>query len=207
MHAPATILGLILSLSLGSVPDSACAQETPQSVAAPSSGVGPIVVTSPSHPGTEVLWGRAEGRVAAALQDVVRVVEDYGKYYTFLPHFRTSRVLSQRGNAAIVYMEAMVAMETIKLWAEVKLGPAAGSGETRVIQARMTKGNMKILEARWELTPIDAANTNVVFQLLIEPNVPLPSSVLSKENAKASRKTIGALRKNLAAQQSKTAAL
>lgn len=165
----------------------------------------PIVVTSLAHPNTSVLWGRAEGVVAAPLSDVVHMVEDYAKYYTFLPHFRTSRVLSQRGNAALVYMEAMVAMETIKLWAEVKLGPAKAQGNTRVIEAKMVKGNMNILEARWEITPIDDEHTNVAFQLLIEPKVPLPASVFSNENAKASRKTISALRKTLALMRSKTA--
>jgi ribosome-associated toxin RatA of RatAB toxin-antitoxin module len=61
------------------------------------------------------------------------------------------------------------------------------------------------LEARWELTPIDTARTEVAFQLLIEPKVPLPSAVLSYENEKASRKTLKALRRALAQAHEKTA--
>lgn len=158
------------------------------------------MVTSLPHPRTNVLWGRAEGVVTAPLDDVLRLVEDYGRYYTFLPHFRTSRVLSRRGKVALVYMEALVALQTVTLWAQVRLNPAEGSGNTKVIEAKMIKGNMNILEARWEMTPVDTARTNVVFQLLIDAKVPLPASILSHENAKASRKTISALRRSLAAQ-------
>ncbi len=166
---------------------------------------GPIVVTSLSHPNTSVRWGRASGVVDASLAEVLDIVEDYGLYHTFLPHFRTSRVLARRGQVAIVYMEALIAMDTITLWAQVKMGPAASAGTTRAIDAKMMKGNVNILEARWELTPIDARHTRVAFQLLIDPKVPLPASLLSDQNAKASRRTISALRKNLALQRTKTA--
>ncbi len=167
--------------------------------AAPTPASATTTVTSLPHAQTSVRWGRAEGLVDAPLTDVLRVIEDYGQYYTFLPHFQTSRVLSQRGSTAIVYLEATVAMDTLKLWAQVKLAPAPNVGTTRVIEARMMKGNMDILQARWELTPVDALHTTVAFQLLLEPRVPLPASLLTSENEKASRKTIAALRKKLAA--------
>ena len=189
--------GLLVAFVLSGLPASADAQASKEA---------PIAVSSLSHPNTSVQWGRAVGVVEAPIDDVVQMVEDYSRYHTFLPHFRTSKVLTQRGASAIVYMEALVAMDTIKLWAQMKMARAAGIGNTRVIEAKMMKGNMNILEARWELTPIDADHTKVAFQLLIEPNVPLPSSVFTNENAKASRKTISALRKTLAASR-KTARL
>jgi len=186
----------VLASLVWGVPAVALGQAASAPVDAFSEG---ITVTALPHARTKVLWGRAVGVVAASLSDVVRTVEDYGKYHTFLPHFRTSRVLSQRGNVALVYMEALVAMDTIKLWAQMKMGPVPGQGATRVIEARMMKGNMRIFEARWELTPLDPQRTSVAFQLLMDPDGPLPASLLSNENAKASRKTISALRKTLAA--------
>ncbi len=175
--------------------------------ASPERAEGAIKVTSLSHPNTNVRWGRASGMVQAPLADVMRVVEDYGKYHTFLPHFRTSKVLTKRGDAAIVYMEAVIAMNTMTLWAQMKMAPAPANGATRVIEAKMMKGNVNFLEARWELTPVDPQHTSVAFQLLLDPKVPLPASMLSNENAKASRKTISALRKNLAVQRDQTATL
>ena len=183
----------------------------PRAAGAQAQSAGPsfegIAVKSLPHPRTNVRWGRATGLVAAPFPEVVGMVEDYARYHTFLPHFRTSRVLSQRGNKAIVYMEAVVAMGTLKLWAQMKMGPVKSQGSTQAIEAKMMSGNMKYLEARWELTPIDAQRTHVVFQLLIEPKLPLPASLLSNENAKASRQTIAALRRSVAAQRSKTANL
>jgi len=187
-------VGVGLAVSLGAF---AQGQAAPAMVQV--AGDNAITVTALPHAGTKVQWGRAVGVVAAPLADVVRTVEDYSQYYTFLPHFRTSRVLSQRGNVALVYMEATVALDTIKLWAQMKMGPAPSQGTTQVIEAKMVKGNMKILEARWELTPLGPNRTSVAFQLLMDPDAPLPASLLSNENAKASRKTIGALRKTVAA--------
>src|SRR4051794_36145859 len=55
-----------------------------------------IEVSSVEHPDTKVRWGRAATELAAPQDEVLRVVEDYAGYKNFLPHFRTSRVLSQR---------------------------------------------------------------------------------------------------------------
>jgi ribosome-associated toxin RatA of RatAB toxin-antitoxin module len=165
----------------------------------------PIRVRSLPHPRTSVRWGRAEAVMDAPVDEVQEIVENYAQYHTFLPHFQVSRVLSQRGSSAIVYMEALVALGTVTLWAQVKMGPRKIRGGTRTIEAKMMKGNVRVLEARWELTPIDTARTEVAFQLLIEPKVPLPSAVLSYENEKASRKTLKALRRALAQAHEKTA--
>ncbi|MDD9941504.1 MAG: SRPBCC family protein [Myxococcales bacterium] len=165
----------------------------------PGTGPDEIRVTSLEHPGTSVRWGRAEGVVQAPLSRVMSVVSDYGAYHEFLPHFRASRVLSQRGSKALVYMEAGVARDTLTIWAQLKIAPRQTDGRTRVIEAHMMKGNLDHMEATWEITPIDAHRTRVAFQILVDPKVPLPASLVSRENEKASKQTIGALRKRLKA--------
>ena len=64
----------------------------------------------------------------------------------------------------------------------------------RVIEAKMTKGNVDILQASWEVTPYDANRTVVAFQIIVDPDMPLPSSLVNSENRKTARKTIRALR-------------
>jgi ribosome-associated toxin RatA of RatAB toxin-antitoxin module len=111
-----------------------------------------------------------------------------------MPHFRASRVLSRRGTRALVYMQASIAKDTMTLWAQLKVAPRPNIGTTRVIEAKMVQGNMDAMRARWEVTPIDAQHTKVAFELLMDPKVPLPSSLVSDENEKATQKTIRALR-------------
>jgi hypothetical protein len=62
----------------------------------------------------------------------------------------------------------------------------------------MMSGNMDAMEAIWEVTAIDAKRTMVAFQMVMDPKLPLPSSFVSSENEKASRKTIQALRRVVA---------
>lgn len=150
--------------------------------------------------------GRAIGIVDAPLTEVLAVVQNYAGYYTFMPHFRVSKVLSQRGTSALVYMQASIAKNTMNLWAQLKVGPKPNQGDTRIIEGKMVDGNMDAMHARWEVTPIDSGRTLVAFQLLMDPKLPLPSSFISSENEIATKKTIKALRKVLADRNKKTAA-
>jgi ribosome-associated toxin RatA of RatAB toxin-antitoxin module len=142
--------------------------------------------------------GRAEGVVEAPLAAVLKVVEDYGSYEKFMPHFRASRVLSRRGSSALVYMQASIAKDTMTLWAQLKVTPKPNAGKTQIIEAKMVQGNMDAMFARWELTPVDGTHTLVAFQLLMDPKVPLPASLVQSENEKATQKTIRALRRVVA---------
>ena len=165
-----------------------------------------IKVSLVSMPGASVKAGRAEGIVDASFDQVRTVVEDYGSYEHFMPHFRASRVLSRRGASALVYMQASLAKDTMTLWAQLKIAPKPDVGRTRIIEAKMVQGNMDAMFARWELTPVDDTHTMVAFQVLMDPKLPLPASFIADENEKASQKTIRALRRVVAEHASAPAA-
>ena len=71
--------------------------------------------------GSRIRRGRAMGIVAAPIDKVTAVVSDYKNYHQFMPHFVTSRVLSQRGSQALLYVEVSALHGAAKLWAEMKL--------------------------------------------------------------------------------------
>ncbi|HKP57267.1 MAG TPA: SRPBCC family protein [Polyangiales bacterium] len=196
-----TWLGLVCALAVGGV----AAAQGPTNVKAMIAGLedGTIRGSNVAHASLSVQWGRAVGIVDAPMADVLAVVENYAGYYTFMPHFRTSKVLSQRGASALVYMQASIAANTMNLWAQMKVGPRPNEGDTRVIEGKMVDGNMDAMMARWEVTPIDANRTLVAFQLLMDPKLPLPDSFVSSENEIATRKTIRALRQVLAERKQK----
>lgn len=145
--------------------------------------------------GSAISWGHAVGVIDKPLGEVLPVVVDYANYVHFMPNFTKSKVLAQRGNRAMVYMEVSVASGTFTLWGQLKLAEAAQEGETRVIEARLLDGNMDAFSATWRLTPVDGgAGTEVEFKIYVDPNMPLPSSVFSRENERAAGKTVRALR-------------
>jgi ribosome-associated toxin RatA of RatAB toxin-antitoxin module len=180
------------------VPPGALTESTPPVVTQVVPPNGEITTINLPHAETSVQWGRAVGVVDAPLERVLGVVTDYAAYYTFLPHFHVSRVLSKRGESALVYLEASIAFDTMKLWAQVKLTALPLQGATHVIEAKMMKGNMDVMGARWELTPVDATHTLVAFQLIMDPSLPLPAGMVSTENLKASKQAIRSLRQVVA---------
>ena len=170
------------------VPAAAQAGEISQDVRA-----GKIETTGVKHAGTSVQSGRAVVLIDAPIDDVMAVVQNYAGYKAFLPNFEDSRVLSQRGASALVYVKVSVMHGAANFWAEVKLRPLPDQGATRIVEGKMTKGNVEHFEATWELTPVDG-KTLVAFQILVDPSLPLPSSLVSAENQKSARKAVRALR-------------
>jgi ribosome-associated toxin RatA of RatAB toxin-antitoxin module len=144
--------------------------------------------------GSNISWGHAIGVIDKPIEEVLPVVVDYASYAYFMPNFTKSKVLAQRGNRAMVYMEVSVASGTFTLWGQFKFSEVASAGSTRVIEARLLEGNMDAFSATWRLTPVDGgAGTEVDFKIYVDPDMPLPSSVFSRENERAAGKTVRAL--------------
>jgi ribosome-associated toxin RatA of RatAB toxin-antitoxin module len=190
------VLALALSvLCLGSLPLRASAEGVGLSANVREGGID-------SHQrdqaGSRIRRGRAMGLVSAPVDKVTQIVSDYGNYHLFMPHFVTSRVLSQRGSQALLYVEVAALHGAAKLWAQMKLSMVE-TATTRVIKAKMMKGNLKGLEAEWQVTPIDATKTLVAFELCADPDfhMPFATRLVSDYNEKEARSSILALRQQL----------
>jgi ribosome-associated toxin RatA of RatAB toxin-antitoxin module len=144
--------------------------------------------------GSNISWGHAVAVIDSPIDEVLPVVVDYANYVVFMPNFTTSKVLARRGNRAMVYMEVSVASGTFTLWGQLNFSESPSEGETRLIEAQLLEGNMRAFRASWRLTPVDGgARTEVDFKIYVDPDMPLPSSVFSRENEKAAAKTLRAL--------------
>jgi ribosome-associated toxin RatA of RatAB toxin-antitoxin module len=136
--------------------------------------------------------------VDAPAAAVMSVLQDYARYKDFLPNFQASRVLSQRGTSALVYLQVSVLHGASKIWVEVKLHERPAQGATRTIEGTMMRGNVDRFEAVWQVTPFDPHHSVVSFQLLVDPNMPVPATLVNDENQKNARKALRALRATLA---------
>jgi ribosome-associated toxin RatA of RatAB toxin-antitoxin module len=185
---------VMLLVMLVGVPATAAAQDA-QTLA---DRLGDSVDVREVPSSTGVAYGRATAVVNAPLDQVMAVITDYARYQNIMPHFRRSRVLSQRGNNALVYMQASVARDTVQLWAQMRIYERRPRGQTRIIEGRMTEGNMDHFVARWEATPLGDDRTLLRFDLLVDPAIPVPSSLVTAENVKNARRAVGAVRRHAA---------
>jgi len=189
-------LAIVASMSL--VPAVGVAQESPAQAAA-RLGRRSIDTRLVSSSGS-VRAGRAMAVIDAPFDVVMAAITDYGRYRQFMPHFNRSRVLSRRGNNALVYLQARVLRGSTTLWAQTRMYARRPRGQTRIIEGRMREGNMEHFVARFEATPIDGGErTFLSFQLLIDPDLPVPASVLSDQNLRNAHRVIVTLRRYLAA--------
>lgn len=152
------------------------------------------------EPGSRIRRSRAVALVASPMEQVTAVVSDYANYRQFMPHFVASRVLSQRGPKALVYAEVSALDGMATLWVQMQLQVSEPAESTRVIKAKMMKGNLKGFAAEWQVTPVDATHTLVAFELCAEPDFRLPfaDGLISDYNEKEARSTIMGLRRQLA---------
>lgn len=145
--------------------------------------------------GSSISWGQAVIVVDKPVQEVLLIVRDYANYAQFMPNFTKSRVLTQRGSRAMVYMEVSVAKGAITLWGQLSLAERPTEDQSHVVEAHLMEGNVDAFDARFTLTPLDGgARTQVDFRIFVDPDIPLPPSVFSRENEKAAGRAVRALR-------------
>ena len=150
-----------------------------------------------SRSGTRVKGGLAVGVVDAPLERVLKVVRDYEEYKSLMKFFTKSLVLGEGGNRTRVHLTISIARGTIKLWANVSFVESS-EDTVSVVAAEMEEGNMKRLDARWELFPLDDTHTLVMMRLLVDPDLQVASDAKATElNQVNARRAIRSVRKRV----------
>jgi len=197
-----TSMFLVIAVPLSASADRVVDYPTPRTAAEAETRASSYkgkVFASLSPAGGSIHWGYASAAVNAPVDQVMEIIQDYGQYHAFMPNFTQSRVLSRRGANAMVYFQASVLRGSATLWAQMRIREKRPIGSTRVVEASLLDGNFEQFRARWEVTPIgEGMRSLVTFKLLVEPNLPLPSSIYSKENRKAARKVLKSIRQRAA---------
>ena len=149
--------------------------------------------------GSNIATGQAVIVVDRPIEEVLQIVLDYANYVRFMPNFTKSKVLAQRGSRAMVYMEVSVARGMYTLYGQLDLAERPRDGVSRVVAGHLMDGNIDAFDASFKLTPTDdGARTEIDFRIYVDPDLPLPSSVFSRENERAAGRTVRALRARVA---------
>jgi ribosome-associated toxin RatA of RatAB toxin-antitoxin module len=145
-------------------------------------------------PHSSIKAGAARVHVRASLRAVRAAVTDFDNYATFITKFRKSKVLARNKKHVDVYLEVPILKGAAKVWAVVRVAPSKKTGDTEVITAKMLRGNVERLEAKWTLRAIDDTSTLLDLRLLIVPTLPVPGSLVASEAAYAADKAVTGLR-------------
>jgi len=158
---------------------------------------GRIATKKVSQDGTKVSGGLSIGVVDAPLDKVLKVVKDYERYKKLLKFFTRSMILDKDGRKTKVHVKISIAKGTVKLWANIVFQETSRD-DVRIVEAGLVKGNMKRMDARWELAPIDEGHTLVLMRLLVDPDMALASNDKATEmNQVNARRAIRAVRKQV----------
>lgn len=141
-------------------------------------------------PYADINAGAARVNVDAP-EDLVRsVVLDYKNYASFMSRFEKSRIVGRSGDKTDVYLQVPILKGAAKVWAIVRFEPIKEVNGTEVVVGHMVKGNVKRLDATWRLKKLDDASTQVVLELLIVPDLPVPDSLVVPEVRFAAAKAV-----------------
>jgi ribosome-associated toxin RatA of RatAB toxin-antitoxin module len=139
--------------------------------------------------------------IAADAAAVRRLVTDYGKYETWLPGFRRSRVVARTADQTDVYLEVPILHGAAKFWAVTRfLPPKAEDGGGERIEGQMIgPGNIDDLRAVWHIAPVDDQHTLLRLELLLVPKLHIGSDMITAALAENADDAISACRRRLEA--------
>lgn len=142
---------------------------------------------------------RHEAAAARALahapsEGLQSVVTDYARYSRIITQFKNARVVGRSGGSTDVYLEVPILSGLSTIWAVIRFEAPAVKGSQHVIRGRLVRGNVKRLDATWRIEKVDEQKSILSLELLMVPDLPAPSSVVTAELRKAAGKAVNAAR-------------
>jgi ribosome-associated toxin RatA of RatAB toxin-antitoxin module len=147
-----------------------------------------------TSPQSSIETGGAAIHVNAPIADVRKVVTDYRHYAQLIKPFEQSRLLSRKKGVSEVYFEVPVMHGAVKIWAVVLIDPPSKDAVGETIVARYSRGNVDDFRAVWRLRAVDETHTVVKLELLVDPKLPIPGSLVTPELQYAADKAVTAVR-------------
>jgi hypothetical protein len=148
-------------------------------------------------PASGIKAGGARVQVHAPIEVVERVIMDYASWSQHIRKFEKAKVVGRRGDRTHVYLQVPILKGATRIWVVAEFEPIKRTEAGDVIVARMLRGNVKRLDARWKLSKIDDQNTKVELEVLLVPDwpLPVPNSLVTEEAMNAAEQAVDGHRK------------
>lgn len=116
---------------------------------------------------------QASGLVRATPQQTWAVLTDYGRLSEFVPDLRSSKLLSRRGDEAII--EQLGSIGFIFMRQSIHLVVRVTEHPFSTLDVALVAGDMKHYASRWELAPLEqGAGTRITYRGSLEPDFFVP---------------------------------
>jgi ribosome-associated toxin RatA of RatAB toxin-antitoxin module len=147
-----------------------------------------------TSPPSSIDMGGAGILINAPIAAVRKIVTSYGAYQKFLSPFDQSRVLSKRKGVSEVYLQVPILNGAMHIWTVADMSPPVKDGAGEIITARFKRGNVADFRANWRLRVVDAERTILKLELLVDPKMPFPSSLVTTQLVNSAEKAVTAVR-------------
>ncbi len=138
---------------------------------------------------------RVRGTIAvnAPIDRVRAVLFDFAQYPQFMPHYSKAGVLlTTPGGGRVVRMEID---QVVHLWMQIVIGPPSTAAGIESYEGRLSAGNVKAFQPRWEIEPIEGGRTRLRVESFLDPDLTLvPSSFVNSGARDGIRDAILALK-------------
>jgi hypothetical protein len=148
-----------------------------------------------TKPKNSIDTGGAAIYVHAPIDVVRRVVMDFRNYEKTIKSFKKSKLLSRNKGVSEVYLEVPILHGAATVWVVALMSQPVVEGNEEKVTARMLRGNVDDFRAVWRLRAVDAENTIVKLELLVDPSLPAPASLVTPELCTASENAVTGVRK------------
>jgi len=138
--------------------------------------------------------GAARVFVKAPLSTAVATVTDYGNYRAMIRRFERAEIVGKHGDQTDVALRVPILNGRSRVNGTLRFDPPHVVGDEVVVVGRMIDGNVSRFEATFRLRKIDEQSTQLNLEMLIEPKLPVPASLVTRETADASDGAVRRLR-------------
>lgn len=132
-------------------------------------------------PDCSIDTGGAAILVHAPIDVVRKIVTDYQRYQKIVKTFRQSRLISKKDGVSEVYLDVPVAHGAASIWAVISIAAPVVTPEGESITGTLVKGNVDAFRSVWRLRKVDEKTTILKLELLVDPKLPVPSSLITPE--------------------------
>lgn len=148
-------------------------------------------VAVPIEGGAGLSRYRSTLTIAAPLEKVRETVLDFSPYPEFMPEYSKAKLLGRTATGARdVYMEMITLGGLVRLWFRIEVPKPVVEDGWEVYTSKYVEGNVKEAFASWRMRAKDPNTTELALEVFMQPNVPLPSSLLNDANRRGAGKGI-----------------
>ncbi len=149
-------------------------------------------------PLSDIKAGGSRDAVHAPIEVVRHIVTDFDGYSSYIKRFDKAKIIGRHGDKTDVYLQVPIMKGAAKVWAVVRFDPPrpTGNGDDVVVVGKLLKGNVKRLDAKYQISKIDDQNTKLDLELLIVPDfiVPIPNRLVAGEASYAASRAVLGIR-------------